>query len=439
MRQIAVTSTTELRHALAELDNHALFRGQVSYYEKDGHPSVVTSFDRSACIPIQMARWWRYADNVLDVYLGEATASFNYTQALLQHYGWRSFFVDCSARAAVAAWFASHVYSHRRTVELCEDCEERPVMLVKRMASYEFAEGEGHLYVFDGAIAQKLVGVTDLAALKIEGFRPRTEAQDAWLLGPLRNTEVPIECFVAHITASRAVFRDYAAEEGLVETERLFPSTKGDPILCALLGLPWKKIENPENKIEIPFFRRALELPEYHDSFVKIASRGTAFFQGAKVADQGSIDGGKYGGILVSVPEITIFGAADETPLRFQKVSELLAAHRGVAFEIDELIKHVNMRGMLIYQKGIVVTAHEPTLIELCELSVEHPGLDMTGAGQQSGWFYRVGDDGLWTREAHPDQCPCGKDSVHLRHVSALHIIEAYLATPEKFSWTRPA
>jgi hypothetical protein len=117
----------------------------------------------------------------------------------------------------------------------------------------------------------------------------------------------------------------------------------------------------------------------------------------------------------------------------------LLAAHRSVAFEIDELIQRVNMRGMVVYQKGIVVTAHEPTLIEVCELSVKHPGLDMTGAGQQSGWFYRVGDDGLWTREAHPDQCPCGKDSVHLRHVSALHIIEAYLATPEKVSWTRPA
>lgn len=433
MKQIVATSTTELRHALAELDNHALFRGQVSYYEKDGHPSVVTSFDRRGCIPSQMMKWCRYADNVLDVYLGAAGASLTYTQALLQHYGWRSFYVDCSAIAAVGAWFASHVYSERQTVELCEDCEERPVMLVKRMASYEFSEGDGHLYVFDGAIAQRLVGVTDLGALKIEGARPRTEAQDAWLLGPLCNTEVPMECFVAHITASRAVLRDYAAEEGLTETDRLFPSTKDDPILRALLGLPWKKIEHPENNIGIPFFRRALELPEYHDGFVKIASRGTAFFHGAKVADRGSIDGGKYGGIVVPVPEVTIFGTADEAPLRFPKVSELLAAHRGVAFEIDELIQHVNMRGMLIYQKGIVVTAHEPTLIELCELSVEHPGLDMTGAGQQSGWFYRVGDDGLWTHEAHPDQCPCGKDSVHLRHVSALHIVERYLAAPETF------
>jgi hypothetical protein len=440
MKQIAVTSTAELRHALAELDGHSLFRGQVAYYEKDGHPSVVTSFDRRGCIPSQMLKWCRYAHNVLDTYIGTAGTSLTFSQALLQHYGWRSFYVDCSASAAVAAWFASHVYSERQTIELCEDCEERPVMLVKRMASYDFAEGDGHLYVFDQAVTKERVGVTDLAALKIEGARPRTEAQEAWLLGPLRNKEVPVECFVAHITANRAVFRDYAAEEGLIETDRLFPSTRDDPILRALLGLPWKRIEHPENKEGILVFRRALDLPEYHDSFVKIASPGTAFFQGTRVADRGSIDGGRYGGIVVPVPEVTLFGTADERPLRFPKVNELLAEHRSVAFEINELIQHANMRGKVLYQKGIVVTAHEPRLIELSELMVEHPGLDMTGAGMNAGWYYRVDDNGVWTREVNPEQCDCGNEGVHLRHISALHIVEAYLAHPEEFSEeTRPA
>jgi hypothetical protein len=73
-----------------------------------------------------------------------------------------------------------------------------------------------------------------------------------------------------------------------------------------------------------------------------------------------------------------------------------------VTFEIDDLIQHVNMRGMVVYQKGISVTTHEPGLIELCELSVEHPGLDMTGAGMNRGWFYRVGDDGIVSGAAAP-------------------------------------
>ncbi|MBV8891620.1 hypothetical protein [Bradyrhizobium sp.] len=81
-----------------------------------------------------------------------------------------------------------------------------------------------------------------------------------------------------------------------------------------------------------------------------------------------------------------------------------------------------------------MVTAHEPTLIELSELMVEHPGLEMTGAGMVPGWFYRIDDSGIWTREAHPDECDCGGDKVHLRHISALYIVEAYLAAPEQFS-----
>jgi hypothetical protein len=431
MRQIRVTSTQELRQVLAVLAGNALFRGQNAYYTKNGHASVMTSFDRNGCIPSEMPKWCRYAGNVLDVYTGETGRSPNFTQALLQHYGWRSFYVDCSATAAVAAWFASHSYAENNIIELCEDYEERPVMLIKRMARYGFEEGEGHLYVFDKAVAQERVGIIDLAALKIEVARPRTAAQDAWLLGPLYNRAVPPECFAAHITASRAVFRDYAAEEGFVETYRLFPSSKEDPLLRALLGLPWKKVKEPHDGINIPIFRRALDVQEYHESFVKIAGRRTAFFQGACIADHGSIDGGKYGGIAVRVPEIALFGVAPDAPLRFPKVGALLEKHRAVAFEIDELIQHANLGGTLLYQKGVVVTAEEPDLINVCELTVEHPGLDLTGAGMSPGWYYRIGADGLWTREAHPEQCTCGHEETHLRHVSALHIIERYLAAPE--------
>jgi hypothetical protein len=162
--------------------------------------------------------------------------------------------------------------------------------------------------------------------------------------------------------------------------------------------------------------------------------RRDGVFQGARVADFGSVEGDAYGSITVPVPEITIFGTANEAPLRFPKVAELLAEHRSVAFEIDELIQHATMRGMVMYQKGIAVTAHEPYLVELSELIVEHPGLDMTAAGMNRGWFYRMGKDGLWRREAHADECDCGNERVHHRHISALHIVEDYLSAPKAFS-----
>ncbi|MCA1437999.1 hypothetical protein I6F33_34350 [Bradyrhizobium sp. BRP20] len=429
MKHIAVASTAEIRRALADLPGNALFRGQVAHYEKNGIPSVVTSFDRKGCIPSEMVKWCQYASNVLEAFIGDSVSSLDFTQALLQHYGWRSFFVDCSASAAVSSWFASHVYSERERFDLCEDYEERAVMLLKRMAHYDYAEGDGHLYVFDRPLSQKLVGVTDLAALKLSNARARTEAQSAWLLGPLNNAAVPLECFVAHIRASRSVFRDYASEEGFLQTDDLFPSTKEDPILRALLGLPWKRIDQRNNDTGLLVFRRALELPEYQDSFIKIASASTAFFQGARAADRGSIDGCRYGGITVAVPEVVLFGTAGAAPLRFPKVQELLAKHRSVVFEVDELIQHPAMRGRVLYQKGIAVTAHEPDLIELSALLVEHPGLDMTAAGLNRGWFYRVGGDGAWKRESHPDECDCGNEPTHLRHISSLHIAEHHLAS----------
>lgn len=121
METVSVNSLSELQAYLAQLPKDVLFRGQNSHYSVEGGPSVVTSFDRKGCIPSQMAKWARYASNVLDTYIGSVSDTKAFNQALLQHYGWRSFYVDCSACASVAAWFASHTFSQKNVIELCED------------------------------------------------------------------------------------------------------------------------------------------------------------------------------------------------------------------------------------------------------------------------------------------------------------------------------
>jgi len=433
LRSLSVASPAELRAALAEMDRDSLFRGQTTHYETAGRPAIVSSFDRLGCIPDHMLKWIRYAEDLLDVFLGDAARSSEFVQALLQHYGWRSFHVDCSSSAAVSSWFAAHLYRDHHTVELCEDWEENPVMLDKHYPCYEFVEGEGHLYVIDRLQARRSVGAVDLASLALADARPRAEAQQAWLLGPLRKQSIPMECLVAHIRAPRAVFRDHAAEAGLDSTDRLFPSAEEDPILGALLSLPWTEIALPKDGLDIPAFRRSLDIPEYQESYRKITSPTAAYYRGASVAGRESVDGCKFPGIVVQVPELVLFGAADKAPPCFPKVLELLAKERCVLFEVDALVRHAWMLDSALYQKGVVVIAHEPTLIELCELSVEHPGLELTGAGINKGWYYRVADDGTWSREPRDEQCPCGKDGVHLAHLSALRIVEAYLADPKGF------
>ncbi len=317
---------------------------------------------------------------------------------------------------------------------MSEDYGERPVFLRKRCARYEAEEGTGHLYVFPLAIARKVTGATNLAELHVEGARLRPGAQDAWLMGPIRHNVVPVECFAAHIEADRAVFREYAASAGFAETNQLFPPPAEDPILAMLLELPWRFIPGVENTPgEIPAFERSLDLPEYQPSFQKRYHPRIAFFNGARVADANDVAGTSDGCVVVGVPEIVIFGTADPAPLRFPKIMELLSEHKCAVFEVNHLIEHPTMGNTAIYQKGVVAWERSPGLFEVCELGVEHPGLDLIGASLTPGWHYRLHDDGCWYREANLDDCDCGESYVHERHISALHIVEAFLTNPDRF------
>jgi hypothetical protein len=47
----------------------------------------------------------------------------------------------------VAAWFSSHSFASHRTLDLCEDSVEDPVMLVVQSAVYTDHDGMGNLYV----------------------------------------------------------------------------------------------------------------------------------------------------------------------------------------------------------------------------------------------------------------------------------------------------
>lgn len=427
-------TTDELDKLLSSFGDAVLFRGQNSHYGEPGKPSVGTSFDRKGCIPSEMLKWCRYCQNVLDAFIQEHRADFAYQQAILQHYGWRSFYVDCTSNPAVAAWFASHSYSEEPRLEMSEDCNEDPVWLRKRMASYAFNEGQGHLYVLDKQASAEL-GLIDLATLTVEGFRPRTVAQSAWLIGPLRKKPIPQNCYVAQITVPRGVLREFAASRGLVDTNNLFPSIAEDPILKVLLGLPWDEIKLQDGIKDLPAFRRALDLPEYHPSYVKIASASTAFYRGAKILEtQDSIDGNAEGGILVNIPDLVLYGSADKnTPLRFPHIDKLIDENGTVAFEADTLIQHAQLGDLPLYQKGVGVLRREPDLFEVCELTVKHPGLEMTGAGFTRGWFYRRQPDGVWSREKSPLECSCGSEIVHGQHISALHITEEYLKDPKEF------
>lgn len=429
MKKFKVNSLHELEEIIPTFGQNVLFRGQLEHYGTPEELSIKASFDRTPCIPTETMKWLRYASNVLEGFIGGHVNDMSYVQALLQHYGWRSFYVDCSSSPAVSAWFASHKYTNSFRIDMCEDCGENFIWQRKKHADYHFEDGDGHIYVIDKSIATG-VGLVDLATLQVDGFFLRTQAQKAWLLGPTLGRPVPKECFIAQITASRTVLRDYAVAHGLTDTNSLFPSPASDPILKALLELPWREIESIRDpNFPVPVFKRTLELPEYQDSFEKIAPPNIAFYQGRKISEIfssiDSLNGKLTNGEILSLPEVILFGSADDkTPLYFPQVESLLQGKKYIAFEIDEIIKRSNIGYDLVYQKGIGVISHEPELFEVCELIVMHPGINMTNVGFSPGWFYRREPNGLWVHEHHDGECSCNNDKIHKRHISALHIVE---------------
>ncbi|MGJ3353812.1 FRG domain-containing protein [Providencia sp. Je.9.19] len=428
MKHFQVDTIDDLRHLIAVYGKNALFRGQITHYGQLGVPSIVASSDRQICHPSTMLRWSTYSSNVLETFLGRHQNKQHFVQALLQHYGWRSFYIDCSANPAVSAWFASHKYRESKHIELSEDCDEDPVLLLKRHASYDFEDGDGHIYIIEKEEALQ-IGLIDLSSVTLSGFRPRTVAQEAWLLGPLSGSPVPKKCFRAQITAPRSVLRDYAFTSGFTSIDDVFPPIDKDPILKALLSLPWKEIKEVwDPNFPIPCFTRTLSIPEYQNSFVKIAWPSTAFFRGTRLSELfTSSDGNTFDGKIISVPDVVFFGTAPETiPPCFPELEALLLQFGTIILELDELIQHVSMLDRTFYQKGVGIIMMEENLIQVSEFIVEHPGQKMVAAGIAQGWYYRKDEIGLWYRVTHPDECPCGDTFAHGRHLSALKIAEDY-------------
>jgi hypothetical protein len=176
---------TKRSDLLAVLGEGYLFRGQTrAYNAPDGSPVLNSTFNRMGCIPPHMLKWSFYANELLrrggfDVYRPDA---LHFNQSLLQHYGWRSFFVDLSASPAVAAWFAGHKFGSKRGWQFCENAFEEPVMLGVQEARYDDHAGQGHIYVLNKELLKQnrhnLVSlVNDLTTDCLTRF----QAQHAWL------------------------------------------------------------------------------------------------------------------------------------------------------------------------------------------------------------------------------------------------------------------
>lgn len=92
-----IKSVDELEAHFSKYKSGYLFRGQVKHYlDSNGFTSIPTSFSRHGCIPDVMFKWMHCAKAMIRGFTGVDyfNIDLELSQAILQHYGWRSFYVD---------------------------------------------------------------------------------------------------------------------------------------------------------------------------------------------------------------------------------------------------------------------------------------------------------------------------------------------------------
>ena len=364
-----------------------------------------------------MIRWHHYARQILRIYVKGRTETPDLPtdQAILQHYGWRSFFLDATGNASVAAWFASNEYKTSKVINLVEDCFEDPVSLVSEIASFEESEGVGHLYIISRKMLRQAgIGAVHLSEIATNTGSPRYVRQDAYMVGPVAPEGLTVDCLSYHITAPASVLADYA--QGL-STQTLFPGRGDDPILDELLSMPWVKISEFAGGID--FFKRSLPLPEYDTYIVKHMPPSSAMYRPFWLKDfpQDPDDPATITHILCT--DGRYHGKSDLT-FTLPRLTELLLGFDGFIVEPQSLVYH----GMgSLYGKGIIVMKKDTDLVHVSELGVEHPGLQIKRIGKFAGMHFRIDDSGTWHQVDHADNCECGDD--HSEHIRLLGRVEA--------------
>lgn len=349
-------------------------------------------------------------------------------QAVSQHYGWRSFFVDASCNPAVSAWFAAKRYSQKNILEMTEDCHEVGIFFLNNAATYTDHDGIGFLYVLNKeALVESKVPLVCLSGGSDDGYRYRFNAQHAWMLGPVPKG-IPAKCVIARIESPAEILREYARDSGFDSTQSMFPDSMEDPCLKLLLSIPC--IVHPKsNKDHIKLFVRHLEIPNYHYQPSKVHDDCHAFYAGSRIGEASRIiDETLVNAFILTVPDFVMFGRrVDGEEISTPIIVALVAKHGRVGIEINGLIRIPDWKVGSIYSKGLFLVMQDDLSIIVSDLIVEHPGTVMVNSGITNGWRYTIDEKNHWVRMPHPDDCPCGNDLLHDHHLTVLLRVEDFL------------
>lgn len=423
MELVTAKSAGDIEAFFDRFSTGFLFRGQTAFYlDGDGKVSIPTSFERHGCVPPTMLKWSRYASEMLRVFNGghDHDLPIEVPQALLQHYGWRSFYIDLTRRSDVASWFASMKFMQSIEVHVAEDCDGASLMCGVRSASYEPWLESGYVFAVDQSVLEHVEGakVVDLVATISADFPTRFSAQEALLFGPCER--LPHECIVACLKAPAALLSGYSASNSAMSVLDLFPPRGQDFFLSGLLSTPF--IERGRVDESLPVFGRDLDLPEYDVEFTKRHPQSIAFYSPVWVADKAGFGLREDEVCHIKVADFVLYGSGRGATEDLSPLLGMIGSAKMAVIEASGLLRHIESFRGTTYLKGVVLSFVSTDVVCVSELIVDHPGCSIAGMGIEMGVHYRVRSGRLERLESDED-CTCNNPFKHELHLNVLKLV----------------
>ncbi len=406
-----ITSVRELEKIASTYNQGFIFRGQTAHYStNDGNPCIKTSFNRRGCHPHVMQKWNFYCRETLFALKGpgwDGDVELNEYQALLQHYGWRSFFIDFTSDFSVAAWFGSNAYSDHFERVVVEDWQEFGLMAFHRPAQYQRHSGHGYIYIVSKeALSRSNASSSELIRFRFSDFDSRIDRQKAVMVGPLSTLPEGVIVEILKVPVDILIELSSGLSQGY-----LFPDRSHDLFYKHLLAAHFEipRHINPTMGEFGPYVR-SLEIPEYDYKFTKRVHPRVAFYR-SRYLIEATADSDS--GVIVRVPDSFLYHTDADLSDDIDCVMTLMGASNKLTIEADEILKLPTYVDSTIYLKGAVIERVSNEMICISGLMINHPGLAFAGIGPDQGWYYRV-VDGKLIREASDFDCPCHNLRKHM-------------------------
>lgn len=405
-----------------------IFRGQNRNYSTEEYQSsFLTSFDKSRCIPMKRANWLYSCHNALKAIIDPVTLQdldnnkySIFLEALLQHYGWKSRYIDLTKDLKTSFFFATMRYVSKEIIHCYEDCLETPVFEKVNEAYYDKSEEEfGIIYVFN----QQKIRLS-----KEEIFIDLTEEMDFYSeIRPLRQSgcllsnckgqlnKVLEEAMLEKYEVSTSLLLEYCKQNNITQ-DRLFPSDKIDPLYWFLLSLPRRKIILDDNS-EVDIYKKHLDIPEYSLPFEKIKAPAVAYFSEFWIAN--SLHEFENSNDQMFPPNAIWYKCyqniyATNITENFKELGniiELLYKEKNIIIEFNDIYKNY-FDDSSNYSKGIRYDMEE-NIVAVYELEIDFAGKSVRGMGCLMPRYYKVIDKNSLMPVRKPGDCPCNDEDRH--------------------------